>query len=93
MSVEERPELQPNLGPSENEQEENSFGNAIRLAVDNLFTRQDIADRLQGNREDDQIKTLLLDSKRDLVERLVETAEQSVEGFFTGLDELLKAVT
>jgi hypothetical protein len=78
MSVEKRSEDQPYLEPTVEEQWEKSFGVAIRKAIDDLFTYQPIAERLQQSEGDERAKLLVSEHKLILVEQIEELAGRTI---------------
>lgn len=76
----------PPLSPEEGW--EMSFEADMRTAVDDLFTCEAIATRLDGLEDKEPISTLLSHHKQVLIEHLVETASRAVDEFVTTLDFL-----
>src|SRR5687768_1356143 len=79
MSVEDRSEHQSQLDPPKEEQWEHAFGTAVRKAVDDLFTHRLIAEKVEDLKEDERVVPLLDRQKLILVERIEETAGQTLD--------------
>ena len=90
MPVENHPEYQPQLDPSQEEQWEHAFGTSVRKAVDDLFTHRLIAERIEGITDDEQVESLLSRQKLILVEQIEETAGRAIDNILGYLD-LFKA--
>ena len=87
--IDERDGLQSGPESPKEEEREMSFATAIRRVVDDRFTYEDVQTKLRGLEDNEQMEDLLEDSKKQIAQLLLETAEHSVEEFLTGLDERL----
>lgn len=85
ISIEDRPNY---LSPSEQEVKEMSVTVALRKVVDDLFTCEVIAEKLQGAEGDQQVEALVSHHKQILVEHLEEIAWRGVDEFLAHLDHL-----
>jgi hypothetical protein len=85
-SLEDRPEHLPSPNPPEAEDAESLFTAAMRSAVDELFARQPIAEKLQGTAGNEQIEALVGRWKHALVQQLEQTTEGAMTQFLTHLD-------
>lgn len=75
------PDVPSPLPPTEHEAKEQSFGVAVRRAVDDLFTYQPIAEALAGTEGDDEVEHFVGVWKQGLAEFLAGTGEMAVEEF------------
>ncbi len=91
MAVKDHPEHHHYPGPPEELIVETSFATAIRRTIDDLFTRQDIAEKLQETQEDEEVESFVEGWKQSLTLHLEETAEVAVENFLTDFDRFQAA--
>jgi hypothetical protein len=85
-SLEARPEHTPSPDPPEAEDAEPLFAAAVRSAVNELFARQPVAEKLQGIEGNEQIEALVGRWKHTLVQQFEQTAEAVMTQFLTALD-------
>ena len=86
MSAENRPEHQPQLNPPSQLVEELSLGATLYRLVDDLFTHQAIAERLQGTAGDTEMERLMETWKQGLTQQLEDAARLSVENVVAIID-------
>jgi len=86
MSAENRPEHEPHLDPPSQLVEELSLGATLYRLVDDLFTHQAIAERLQGTTGDTEMERLMETWKQGLTQQLEDTARLSVENVVAIID-------
>lgn len=85
-----KPEQQPDhiLQPPKEVSEEMSLGSVLRRLVDDLFTYQTVAEKIQGLNAGDALPALVETWKQGLTQHLEETVYQSVENVVALLDLL-----
>lgn len=76
------------LPPSEQEVKEMSVTAALRKIVDDLFTYETVAEKLQDTEGNERIEALVSHHKLLLVEHLEETAWRGIDEFLAQLDNL-----
>ena len=86
MRVEDQPD---HLLPPEQQITEMSPGTTFRKMVDDLFTHEAVAQRLEGQEENEKVKELTEEWKQTLTEHLEETALRGLNEFVDQLDYVL----
>lgn len=87
MRVEDRPEHQTHPAPTPEDEQEMSFTTALRHLVDNMFTDQIIAERLQTIPGDGKALEVLVENwKQGLTQYLQETAQSGIHNIVATLD-------
>ena len=87
---EQQPDNQEPLEPTQEDQREQSFGTAMRQAVDDLFTYEPIAEKLRELKEDERIQVLIERRKQALVDALEEQGWRSVDDVLAELEHFQK---
>jgi hypothetical protein len=85
-SLEARPEHTPSPNLPEPEGTETLFAAAVHSAVDELFVRQSVAEKLQGAADNEQIEAFVGRWKHALVQQLEQTAAGAMAQFMAYLD-------
>jgi hypothetical protein len=88
MSIEDRPERQPQDGPPTRDEWEMSFIGNMTGAVDTLFTYKPIVEKLQGLEGDEQVQNFVQQWKQVVNLYLEETAWTAVESFLADFERL-----
>ena len=86
MSIEDRPERQPQEGPPVTDQWEMSFMGNLASTVDTLFTYKPIVEKLQGTAGNEAVQAFVRQWKQAVNLHLEETAWLVVENFLTDLE-------
>jgi hypothetical protein len=76
------------IPPFEQEVKEMSVAAALRKLVDDLFTYETVAEKLQDTAGNERIEVLVSHHKLLLVEHLEETAWRGIDEFLAQLDNL-----
>jgi hypothetical protein len=88
MRVEDRPEHHSHPGPSPEDEQEMSLAATLRHLVDDLFTHQNIAEKLQPLARGEGLEMLVENWKQGLAQQLYDATQTGIGGIVATLDLL-----